>query len=871
MPRDALTKRWLFRLYLLALAASALWRWWRPVQPPVGPDQRVATLAPLEGVTERPGRVTLAFAERGPDASSAAPPVLLIHGSPGSHGEMLGLARILGQDRRAVAPDLPGFGRSTRQVPDYSIRAHGAYLLALMDSLDIERAHLVGFSMGGGVAISMIGQAAERVASLTLLSAIGAQEFELLGDYALNHAIHGVQLALLWLAREGIPHFGAFDGGFFGIEYARNFFDTDQRPLRGILDAYAGPALIVQGLHDDLVHPAVAREHHRIVPQSGLLMLDDPGATHFMTFTRPDALAPAIGAFLAAADSGRARTRATALPERLEAAARPFDPASLPRAVGLTLAVVLLLIASATFVSEDLACIATGLIVARGTLGFLGGTAACFAGIVIGDLGLYAAGRWLGRPAVRRAPLRWLISDLDIDRSSAWFARHGAWLAFVTRFVPGARLPTYFTAGLLRTRPWLFFAVFVLAAALWTPLLVGLATLFGSQVLAGFTRYQGLALPVVLFLTVVLFAVVTLALPLATWRGRRLLISRWRRLTHWEFWPRWAFYPPIVAYILGLALKYRSLTIWTAANPAIPGGGFVGESKAGILRGLAHAPDRVARWELIPSDGSLDDRVARVREFMSAAGIAFPVVLKPDVGERGGGVAIVPDEAAARRYLALTREPILAQEYVPGVELGVFYYRFPGESRGRIFAITDKRFPTVVGDGRRTLEHLILADERAVVWARMLCGRFASRLATVPAEGDAVRLVELGTHSRGATFYDGEWARTPALEAAIDELSRGYAGFWFGRYDIRAPSADAARAGTGFKVIELNGAAAEATNIYDPRNRLSAAYRVLRRQWAILFEIAARNVAAGATPASLREMIGLLRVHRRAVRSHANV
>jgi hypothetical protein len=276
----------------------------------------------------------------------------------------------------------------------------------------------------------------------------------------------------------------------------------------------------------------------------------------------------------------------------------------------------------------------------------------------------------------------------------------------------------------------------------------------------------------------------------------------------------------------------------------------------------------VARWHLLPASGSTDERLAALRTFLHTAGLDYPVVLKPDVGERGAGVAILGTAAEARRYLEATPGTVLAQEFVPGVEFGVFYYRLPGEPAGRIFAITDKRFPEVVGDGRRTLEALILADDRAVCLAPLFLARHATRLDQVPAAGERVRLVDLGTHSRGATSHDGEAVRTPALEAAIDTLSRGYEGFWFGRYDLRAPTVEDVRRGTRFKVIELNGSGAEATNIYDPGTTLRSAYRVLRRQWALAFEIGARNVAAGAKPTSLREMLQLLGVRRREMRSH---
>ena len=68
-------------------------------------------------------------------------------------------------------------------------------------------------------------------------------------------------------------------------------------------------------------------------------------------------------------------------------------------------------------------------------------------------------------------------------------------------------------------------------------------------------------------------------------------------------------------------------------------------------------------------------------------------------------------------------------------------------------------------------------------------------------------------------------------------------------------------------MVELNGATAEATSIYDPKNSLRTAYRTLFAQWRLLFDIAAANVARGAKPATLREIAGLMRRHRAALRT----
>ncbi len=857
-------RHWLLWSYLILLLASQIVRRVHPFDGRMQPDEQAVMLHAVDGARELDRPVRLAYREQAPSSSNESPAtIVLVHGSPGDNGEVSALAAQLGTRFRTLAPDLPGFGGSSWKVPDYSNEAHARYLLQLLDSLHIPAAHLVGFSMGGGVVLQMERLAPGRVRSLTLLSAIGAQEYELLGDYHLNHGIHGLQLAGLWLLREATPNFGWLDDAMMSVPYARNFYDTDQRPLRGILERYDGPLLILHGQHDVLVTAALAREHARIVPQAEL-HIDD--GDHFAAFMHPDRVAAPIADFVDRVDRGVAVTRATAEPARVAAAAAPFDPRSLPRIDGFALVIILVLIAAATLVSEDLTCIATGLMVARGAIGFLPGTLACFLGIFGGDLLVFLVGRTFGRALLRRAPFRWIISTDAVLASSLWLERQGAAIVFATRILPGTRLPTYFAAGMLRTSLARFAGYFFLACLLWTPLLVGISAAFGEVVQHALHLFERHAALYLLTLGLFLFILLKLVIPLLTHRGRRMVRSRWHRLTRWEFWPRWAFYPPVVCYILWLGLKHRSLLLFTAVNPAIPGGGFVGESKSGILTGLGGSPDLVARWELIPAELAPEARVARATDFRERLGHEWPVVLKPDIGERGSGVAICRSEAEVRAYLEATKSDTIVQEFAPGAEFGIFWLRYPGAPTGRIFAITEKRFPQVTGDGRRTLEELILDDDRAVSMAPFFLRRHSARLGWVPGDGEVAPLVELGTHCRGAAFFDGAWLETPALAAAIDRMSRGYEGFCFGRYDLRAPDLAELQAGRGFKVVELNGATSEATSIYDPKHSLGQAYRTLRAQWAACFEIAAGNVAAGARPATLMELWHLMRRHRGALR-----
>ncbi|MGH9846516.1 MAG: hypothetical protein ACREEM_48075, partial [Blastocatellia bacterium] len=246
---------------------------------------------------------------------------------------------------------------------------------------------------------------------------------------------------------------------------------------------------------------------------------------------------------------------------------------------------------------------------------------------------------------------------------------------------------------------------------------------------------------------------------------------------------------------------------------------------------------------------------SQARSWMREHNLAFPIVLKPDAGQRGSGVEIVKSESELESYLQNTSANTLIQEFIEGEEFGVFYYRYPDEARGRIFAITEKRFPSVIGDGRSTLEQLILNDARAVCMARFLLKRHADRLWEIPAAGHRVPLVELGTHSRGALFLDGGWVMTAALEEAIDCICRGYDGFYFGRFDLRTPNVEDFKQGRNFRIIELNGVTSEATSIYDPKNSVFTAYRTLFEQWRIAFEIGARNRMLGLRPTPASDLI----------------
>ncbi len=377
-----------------------------------------------------------------------------------------------------------------------------------------------------------------------------------------------------------------------------------------------------------------------------------------------------------------------------------------------------------TFVQEDVPTVSAALLAAAGSLSWQVGFLGVFLGIWMGDALLYLLARGFGRPLLQYAWTKRFFEPAAVMRSEHWFSERGTWLLLSSRFVPGTRLPTYLAAGFLR----LPFARFLLATgtavAVWTAGIFLLAKTFGPDLLRWLQRWNsgGWA---ILLLVLALVLAIRFAGKLLQKNFRRRIEAAFGRWTQWEFWPAWLFYVPVGANYLRLALKYRGFTVPTAANPGIFSGGFVGESKIATLRDLtATSPEFTAEAHLL--EGSTPTaRLAFLHRHCEEHRINYPFILKPDVGQRGVGVKLIRSPEQASAYLQQTAAPLVVQRYAPGPkEIGVFYYRFPHEAHGRIFAITEKIFPTITGDGQRTVEELVWSDARA----RLVAEKYLQRL-----------------------------------------------------------------------------------------------------------------------------------------------
>jgi pimeloyl-ACP methyl ester carboxylesterase len=124
-------------------------------------------------------------------------PVLLVHGI-GSSSDTWGEIpeRLSARGIRSVAVDLPGHGESSRGPGDYSLGSLACTLRDLLDHLGIERVHLVGHSLGGGVSMQFAYQFPDRLAAMVLESSGGLGEEAFTGLRAAS--LPGSELAIKW-------------------------------------------------------------------------------------------------------------------------------------------------------------------------------------------------------------------------------------------------------------------------------------------------------------------------------------------------------------------------------------------------------------------------------------------------------------------------------------------------------------------------------------------------------------------------------------------------------------------------------------------------------------------------------------------------
>lgn len=329
------------------------------------------------------------------------------------------------------------------------------------------------------------------------------------------------------------------------------------------------------------------------------------------------------------------------------------------------------------------------------------------------------------------------------------------------------------------------------------------------------------------------------------------------KVFNYEYWPFWVFYIPLYFYCIYLAFRSRSASYFTAVNPGMQYGGAFDQSKIAILQLI---PPEFLPKTLFFQHGT---SVSQITQGMEVAGILFPCIAKPNVGERGMGVEKIDHIAALTDYLTAHPHDLLIQEYIDEpIELGVFYHRFPNARQGKITSVVMKEFLTVTGDGKSTLDTLMTRHIRAVGRLDYLRQKYKACLHEIPPAGEKMRLEPIGNHNRGTQFLNGNHLINVPLLAVFDRLGKSIPEYYYGRFDLKVPGLDDLYQGKNIKIMELNGVNSEPAHIYDPDMRMGQAYRTLFQHARIIQQIAVYNhKQQGVSYAPFWPMIRDLKTH----------
>jgi len=265
--------------------------------------------------------------------AGSGPPVVLVHGMVNSSRHWEAVARQLADSYTVIAPDLIGHGDSATPRGDYSLGAHAAVIRDLLASLEIDRATLVGHSLGGGVAMIFFYHFPQRTERLVLVSSggLGREVSPLLRTAALpgasallSVAAHPRVLQSLSDAGERMQRRGSSKGVYLKA-IARALRPLEQpgareaflQTLRSVIDwrgqrvsaldrvylLEAVPTLIVWGERDNTIPLVQGREVHRAVRGSRFETL--PRAAHFPHLEDPDGLAAVVRDFIETTEPAR--------------------------------------------------------------------------------------------------------------------------------------------------------------------------------------------------------------------------------------------------------------------------------------------------------------------------------------------------------------------------------------------------------------------------------------------------------------------------------------------------------------------------------------------------------------------------------------
>ncbi len=315
------------------------------------------------------------------------------------------------------------------------------------------------------------------------------------------------------------------------------------------------------------------------------------------------------------------------------------------------------------------------------------------------------------------------------------------------------------------------------------------------------------------------------------------------KITNWEAWPFKLIYAPLVPIWIWYAIRSKSVWFFTPSNPKLTFGGMDGEPKKEMydLLPVDYYP---ATFNVLPGES-----FTVIQERLEAKKIKYPLIVKPEIGGQGILFRKLDNDNELQQYHAQVPVEYIIQEMVHyPMEVSVFYIRHPREQSGKITGFLHKIPLHVIGNGRHTLEQLVVEHPKAGKRLAEIKSKHKENWNNVIPDGEKYPLSYAANHNRGAHFVDLKSEIDGQLVEVFDKISHRINDFFYGRYDIMCNSVADLKNGKNFSILEYNGCGAEPNHFYDTGYSLLGAYREILRHWKDLHAISEYNRSQGVKP-----------------------
>jgi hypothetical protein len=312
------------------------------------------------------------------------------------------------------------------------------------------------------------------------------------------------------------------------------------------------------------------------------------------------------------------------------------------------------------------------------------------------------------------------------------------------------------------------------------------------------------------------------------------------RLTHKEYWYLNILFIPLTFYRAYLALKAHSFFFFSAANPALPTGGWMGYSKASIHQ---FTPPQYRPKTIVFKQGN---NMQDIQTAMTKAQLDFPVVLKPVVGCRGRMVKKVESLDELWNHTQWYNTDFLIEEYINyPVEATVLYFKKPETGESGILSVALKNFLTVVGDGERTIMELLMDNPIGVLQVKRFESEKSLLMLSIPQNGKKIVVEPIGNLCRGTQFVDGRSLITSKMVAAYDKIHAGLEGYYIYSLDLKTPSIADLQAGQNLKILSIRGVGADPAHVFDTCTSFKEMFLAYVRFWDKVYEISTASHRQG--------------------------